>query len=1031
MKKYKLGSKKSLALFTAAAVSASIVTPASASFSDVTSPYKEAVNYLVEKGITTGYSKTEFGITGQIKRVDMAIMLAKALELNTSTAPASGFTDVPDRGVGAVNALKAAGLVNGKTTKLFGSNQPMTRGEMALILARAYELNDTSSALTFTDVPDRYEAAVKALVKSKITNGQSATRFGTNTPIRRGEFAIFLYRAETLVKTPETPEIPETPEVPVLEVSKVTVVSKATVQVTFNKAVDSATASNFSIAGGTVTSASLNNDKTTATLQVSGLADAKNYTIAFNGLKSGGTAAVLASETFTTPAEAVKSWNLKASAASTSLIADGKTSTNITYQLVDAATGAVDTNADNVVVDVSTTSGFLASSRITLQNGTASVKLTSPLSNTDVTASVTAKIVTASGNYSALIGKTAGTVSVQFKKSTDQFTGEIPILKSASSTQADRLMLVFDRDITLGSLVQTNSKGELLYKYDDNGSIISDVVKSKMPSDIEAGYIYHLLYTNGLSVKQNATAKAIVGLKPVAGNSKALEVILEKDEKLTNNQAVDIEVSPKNVDGQTVKSSVRFYLTDAKKPEAISAQAIGQNQVKVNFSETIDGAAFKLDALYTDSTFDVELGEYNPATQEDNRHTALLTLNNTYNEGTSGAKAGYFTAGTHKVEVSAIKDMVDNTGVTKNLDFTVAGNATKPTATVKVESPEQFRVTFNTTVDIAEVKAALKLQKLNTSTNAYADDNSGMTYSITKVPDKNEYMVELLQDWTDVGVVYTANQYRLFIEAGSISNTTNGVKNADIALNLNYSGSPLKTADSKKPSLVSIERTDETNTFIITMDEPVKLKGFDNDDTGTFNNTVVEFTGKDADGNPKTVAGTIVNYVDDGSDKKFKVTANLQDLVNNQAYNTSWSVVVKDITDDVGNLTAATTAKTFTVAKQANNIDFKLMGALGEIDNGNDKVTLTFSEGVQHKGGANDATVAGIYTLNGAALPSGTTISVEDGDTNPLNGYEKVVILLPKDTLKVTSNVIVVKKGLVSNDGSVLIGENAGSFAGE
>ncbi|WP_338751905.1 S-layer homology domain-containing protein [Bacillus sp. FJAT-52991] len=1011
--------RKFMAASAAVTLMASAVTPvASAAFSDVPSAYKEAVDYLVKEGITSGYPNGEFGTHKQIKRVDMAIMLAKALKLNTKTAPDSGFTDVPSRGVGAVNALKAAGLVNGKTAKSFGSDLPMTRGEMALILTKAYNLTGTAE-LKFTDVSPRYDKAVQALVANNITNGQSATKFGTQNPITRGEFALFLYRADNLNKTPD------------LEVRNVIALSKNSVQVTFNKAVDSATASNFSIAGGTVKSVSLNSTGTVATLEVAELMDAKEYTIYFNGLKSEGKPATLPSQTFKTPEAVVKQWELKASAGTSSLLADGKSSTDITYQLVDAKTGAVDTNADNISIDVESTKGSLSSSRITLQDGTAKVKLTSPVSTTDVTASVTGKIAQATGDYSHLVGKTAGTVSVVFKKPAET-PGQVPVLTSASSSQADRLTLVFDRDIKLSSLVQTNSKGELLYTIDGKSG---EFTKDKIPSDVQAGAIHHYLYNNSLVVKQNNAEKKVLGLKPVPGNSKAIEVILEKSAgKLTNNQAVDIEVSPKNEDGQSVKSSMRFYLTDAKKPEAISAQAIGQNQVKVNFSETVEAANFKIDAQYTSDKFDIKYGEFNPATLEDDRHTALLTLNSNYNEGTSDSKPGYFTSGQHKVEVSSIQDMVGNTGGTKNLDFTVAANATKPTASVRVESPEQFRVTFNTPVNLDEVKAALKLQKYDASTKTYKDDTTD--FEVTKVPNKNEYIVELKQDWKAINgsaYNYTSDKYQLFIPANSISNTANGVKNADISLNLNYSGSPLNTLDTRKPALTSIERTDDPNTFIITMDEPVKLPGKDNagdtlSDGKSLPDVKVVFTGKNSSGNVATVEGTIIDYVDDGSDTKFKVTAGLQSLVNNEGYNSSWTVVVKNITDDVGNETAETTPRSLTINKQANNVDFKFLEVTGKAGLPNDTITLTFSEGVQYRGGANDATVPSVYTLNGSTLPDGTTISVADNDNNTANGLEKVIISLPVNTLKNASNVITVKKGLQSHDGSVLIGENSRDF---
>ena len=62
------------------------------------------------------YQKQTFGTYENIKRVDAAVFVVKALGLDVNTAPASGFTDVPARAVKEVNALKEAGITAGKST---------------------------------------------------------------------------------------------------------------------------------------------------------------------------------------------------------------------------------------------------------------------------------------------------------------------------------------------------------------------------------------------------------------------------------------------------------------------------------------------------------------------------------------------------------------------------------------------------------------------------------------------------------------------------------------------------------------------------------------------------------------------------------------------------------------------------------------------------------------------------------------------------------------------------------------------------
>lgn len=184
--------------FIATAATATLVAGAiapmvsAASFDDVAPKYQDAVDFVAQKGIQ-GFGDS-FGTYQNIKRVDAAVMVAKVLGLDTENAKDAGFTDVPARAIGAVNALKEAGITSGKTETTFDSNSQITRGELAIWIQRGFELQ-ASGDMQFKDVNKNYEEAVKALVANGITNGVSETEFGTTQPAKRGDFAIFLYRA--------------------------------------------------------------------------------------------------------------------------------------------------------------------------------------------------------------------------------------------------------------------------------------------------------------------------------------------------------------------------------------------------------------------------------------------------------------------------------------------------------------------------------------------------------------------------------------------------------------------------------------------------------------------------------------------------------------------------------------------------------------------------------------------------------------------------------------------------------------------
>lgn len=204
---------KSYRKFVATAATATLVASAFAPFAsaadaskfkDVSTNYKEAVEFVVSKGIN-GKSETLFGTTENITRVDAAVMLVKVLGLDTDKAPASGFTDVPSRAVKEVNALKAAGITSGKTETTLDSYANITRGELAVWIQRAFELTG-SADVEFKDVNKNYKEAVGALYANKVTLGKTETTFGTTANATRGEFALFLLRASEAA-APEVVEV--------------------------------------------------------------------------------------------------------------------------------------------------------------------------------------------------------------------------------------------------------------------------------------------------------------------------------------------------------------------------------------------------------------------------------------------------------------------------------------------------------------------------------------------------------------------------------------------------------------------------------------------------------------------------------------------------------------------------------------------------------------------------------------------------------------------------------------------------------
>ncbi|MBB6446072.1 S-layer homology domain-containing protein [Bacillus benzoevorans] len=230
---------KSYRKFLVGAVSTAVVASsfagvagAAANFTDVNANYKEAVDFLVSKGIN-GTSATTFGTYDQITRLDAAIFVAKALELDVDNAADAGFKDVPANRAKYVNALKAAKITAGKSTDSFGAYDLITRGELAKWLVTGFGLKGSADISAFNDVPANYADAVKTLVSNKITSGTSATTFGTYDNAKRGDFAVFVKKSADVPK--------EEVVVGELTVQSASVINSKQLEIKFSKPVDKST----------------------------------------------------------------------------------------------------------------------------------------------------------------------------------------------------------------------------------------------------------------------------------------------------------------------------------------------------------------------------------------------------------------------------------------------------------------------------------------------------------------------------------------------------------------------------------------------------------------------------------------------------------------------------------------------------------------------------------------------------------------------------------------------------------------------
>lgn len=123
------------------------------------------------------------------------------------------FSDLPrDHRVGpAVYALVDQEIINGFGDRTFRFQQNITRGDAAVMIARALNYEDLNNPNVtfedpFVDIPttDRYFNAANWLKEQEITAGYSDGTFAPRNTITRAEMAVILSRAFDLEKTSDT-----------------------------------------------------------------------------------------------------------------------------------------------------------------------------------------------------------------------------------------------------------------------------------------------------------------------------------------------------------------------------------------------------------------------------------------------------------------------------------------------------------------------------------------------------------------------------------------------------------------------------------------------------------------------------------------------------------------------------------------------------------------------------------------------------------------------------------------------------------
>ncbi|MBG6083784.1 hypothetical protein IW252_000551 [Zhihengliuella flava] len=189
-------------------VESGTVEPVDVPFTDVEgTSFEESIQWLYGSGVTAGYTDGTFRPQQYVKRLEMAGFLYRYAGEEFEAGSGDVFTDIPAGHSWAeeVGWAKANGITSGYTDGRFGSQEMITRGQMAAFL-QSYAQNVYGVGMDFQAPAESPFADVAAggafygpitwLESTGITGGFGDETFRASKSTTRGEMAAFLERLD-------------------------------------------------------------------------------------------------------------------------------------------------------------------------------------------------------------------------------------------------------------------------------------------------------------------------------------------------------------------------------------------------------------------------------------------------------------------------------------------------------------------------------------------------------------------------------------------------------------------------------------------------------------------------------------------------------------------------------------------------------------------------------------------------------------------------------------------------------------------
>ena len=198
----RLSARHALATLALTIATTGLAAPAGAAtgFADVEPDtwYTEPVAWLVNEGITIGTSPGCFSPDDAVTRGQVATFLFRLDRArgNTPEFAAHPFDDVVrDYQHGPIGWAFAEGITTGTSPATFAPDDPIGRGDFAVLLWRFADQPQVPGSHPFVDVTRDYQhAAISWMAATGITTGTSPTTFDPDGAMTRAEAAAFFHR---------------------------------------------------------------------------------------------------------------------------------------------------------------------------------------------------------------------------------------------------------------------------------------------------------------------------------------------------------------------------------------------------------------------------------------------------------------------------------------------------------------------------------------------------------------------------------------------------------------------------------------------------------------------------------------------------------------------------------------------------------------------------------------------------------------------------------------------------------------------